>query len=75
MSRVNTEDDKKIDPVPTWEESTSFQDWKKEITIWRKAERKTREDLEYLKKDPRTGTKELAVNEFIEHNQFSILEH
>ena len=75
LSRVNVEDDKKIDPVPTWEESTSFQGWKKEILIWSKArgrpERKTQMLLEYLKKDPRKGLKELAVNEFIENDQFS----
>ena len=30
--------------------------------------------LEYLKKDPRKGLKELAVNEFIENEQFSFEE-
>ena len=33
FSRVNENDDKKIDPVPMWEESTSFEGWKKEIMI------------------------------------------
>ena len=67
-------DDKKIDPVPTWDESTSFEGWKKEIKVWSKSkgrqERKTQMMIEYLKKDPRKGIKELVVNEFIENESF-----
>ena len=74
MNRVNSNDDKKIDPVPTWEESTSFEGWKKEVMIWSKAkgrpERKTQMLVEYLKKDTRKGMKELVVNEFIENEEF-----
>ena len=71
LTRVNEHDDKKIDPVPTWEETTSFEGWKKEISIWSKArgrqERKTQMLVEYLKKDSRSGLKEVIVNEFIEN--------
>ena len=75
LTRVNEKDDKKIDPVPTWDETTSFEGWKKEIMIWSKAkgrqERKTQMLVEYLKKDARKGLKELVVNEFIENEQFN----
>ena len=75
LSRVNNQNDKKIDPVPTWEESISFEGWKKEILIWCKArgrqERKTQMMVEYLKKDSRQGLKEMIVNEFIENEDFN----
>ena len=75
MTRVNDNDDKKIDPVPIWDETTSFEGWKKELLIWSRArgrqERKTQLLVEYLKKETsRKGLKELVVNEFIENENF-----
>ena len=75
FSRVNENDDKKIDPVPMWEESTSFEGWKKEIMIWSRArgrpERKTQLLVEHLKKDTiRKGLKEMVINEFVENEAF-----
>ena len=37
FAKVTDVDDKKIDPVPTWDETTSFEGWKKEIMIWTRA--------------------------------------
>ena len=64
-----------IDPVPTWEESSSFEGWKKEILIWMRAkgrqEGKTQMLIEYLKKETfRKGLKELVINEFVENEDF-----
>ena len=75
MARVNENDDRKIDPVPMWEETTSFEGWKKELMIWSRAkgrqERKTQLLVEYLKKETtRKGLKELVINEFVENEDF-----
>ena len=75
FARVSEIDDKKIDPVPAWETTTSFEGWKKEILIWTRAkgrqERKTQMLIEYLKKDSdRKGLKELVINEFVENEHF-----
>ena len=74
MNRLGN-DDRKLDPVPEWEKSDSFEGWRRRVKRWAdnnaKPERKAEMLLASLKKNnEKIGLKEFVKAEFEENSRF-----
>ena len=74
VEAVREAKDKKLEPVPSWDEIVSLDGWIRSVKIWAKitacSEKKTQALLEALKKEKRDGLKEMVIAEFIENLDF-----